>query len=204
MPKNKSLSPTRQIAFHQLLALARKRWLLDALSAALGSIDPNFLKKEISVYAPADAQKILASAGIRDEHVFPCPSVLEVKPTLVGYYRLLLGIPQKTFYNSETGMSQFKSMEIQGFLRDKQKDDLPFFCKTMSEELAELVRQISPGILPRDISELPILTLGAQFQGGNNNAIGKKATVDVFLSIAEVLKAHIVKRTDKEIIISNL
>ena len=33
---------------------------------------------------------------------------------LVGYYRLLLGVPQKTFYASGTGMSQFKSMEEDG------------------------------------------------------------------------------------------
>jgi hypothetical protein len=32
----------------------------------------------------------------------------------------------------------------------------------MSEHLAELVRQISPRITARDVSELPLLTLGAQ------------------------------------------
>jgi hypothetical protein len=201
--KPKLLSASRQIIFHQLLVQARKTWLSDALSDALGKVEPSTIKEQISLYVPDDAQKILASAGIRDEHVFPCSALLEMRPTLVGYYRLLLGLPQKTFYNPETKMSQFKSMETQGSINEKQMKNLNFFCKVMSEELAELVRQISPRILPRDISELPILTLGSQFQGGNNNTIGKKAAADVFLSILEIFKSHVSKRSEKEIVIKN-
>jgi hypothetical protein len=60
------------------------------------------------------AQKILAASGVRDEHVFPAPTVLEKKPTLVGYYRLLLGMSQKRFYRKGTGMSTYRGMEIRG------------------------------------------------------------------------------------------
>jgi len=74
-----------------MLVAARKSVLMDALSEALGQVDPNITKKQILTYVPASAQKILATAGIRDEHVFPVPAVLEQKPTLVGYYRLLSG-----------------------------------------------------------------------------------------------------------------
>jgi hypothetical protein len=95
---------SRQIGFHQLLVSARKTWLIDALAEALGRIDPAKLKEQVSTYVPADAQRILAKAGIRDEHVFPTPITLETTPTLVGYYRLLLGVPQKTFYGGGTGM----------------------------------------------------------------------------------------------------
>jgi hypothetical protein len=73
----KPLSPSRQIVFHQMLVAARKTALMDALSEALGEIDPALLKKQISQYLPRDTQKILASAGIRDEHVFPVPAILE-------------------------------------------------------------------------------------------------------------------------------
>jgi hypothetical protein len=73
---------------------------MDALSDVLGRIDPNTLKMQLTTYVPADAQQILAAAGVRDEHVFPTPIVLEAKPTLVGYYRLLLGVSQKGWGNS--------------------------------------------------------------------------------------------------------
>jgi len=199
----KAPSASRQIAFHQLLVAARKTWLMDALSEALRRVDPKTLKQQISRYVPDDAQQILAAAGVRDEHVFPTPIVLGIKPTLVGYYRLLLGISQKTFYGTGTGMSQFKSMETRGMLNDRQKEMLPTFCHAMCEGLAELVRQMSPTITSRDVVELPLLTIGAQFQGSNNNTIGKQATVDVFISIGEIVKDHIIKREDRRLTVRN-
>jgi len=112
----KPLSPSRQVIFHQMLVAARETTLMDALSEALGEVDPNLLKKQISHYVPAAAQKRLAACGIRDEHVFPVPGILEQKPTLVGYYRLMLGISQKRFYRKGTAMGPFKSMEARGLL----------------------------------------------------------------------------------------
>jgi hypothetical protein len=199
----KPLSPSRQVKFHQALVAARKSVLRDALSQVLGQIDPRITKKEILTYVPADIQKILAAAGIRDEHVFPVPVVLKKKPSLIGYYRLLLGIPQKGFYNKGTGMGPFKSMEARDFLNPKKPPNLEFFCTVMAANLAELVRQISPAITDRDISELPILTLGAQLQGSNNNAIGRQATLDVFLSVGEIVKEFIVSQDDTKIIVHN-
>ena len=196
----KPLSPSRQVVFHQMLVAARKGALMDALSEALGQLDPNVTKKQILAYG---GQKILAAAGIRDEHVFPVPAVLEKKPTLVGYYRLLLGISQKRFYRKGTEMGPFKSMETRGVFNAKKRPDLERFCTVMSENLAELVRQISPKITARDVSELPLLTLGAQLYGSNNNAIGKQATLDVFLSVVEIVKKFIVSRDSTKIIVHN-
>jgi hypothetical protein len=62
---------------------------MDALSETLGRVDPNEIKTQLMTYVPSDVQQILAAAGVRDEHVFPTPIVLETQPTLVGYYRLL-------------------------------------------------------------------------------------------------------------------
>ena len=73
----------------------------------------------------------------------------------------------------------------------------------MSTHLAALVRQISPAITARDIAELPLLTLGAQLYGSNNNAIGRKATLDVFVSVAEIVKDFIVSQDGKNITITN-
>lgn len=196
-------APHRQLAFYQLLVGARKNWLSDALSDALKLADPIAVKAELAALVPADVQKILAAAGIRDEHVFPCPTLLLAKPTLVGYYRLLLGSPQKTFYAGVTGMGAFKSMETRNASSKRQQEALPDFCSAMSLCLAELIRQASPSLTLRDIGELPLLTLGSQFQGGNNNLIGQQATVDVFLSIVEIVKTYIEKQEDKKIVLKN-
>ena len=155
------------------------------------------------VYVPPDVQSILASAGIRDEQVFPTPAILAAKPTLVGYYRLTLGIPQKSFYRSGTGMGLFKSMEAGGTMSDRQESALPIFCETLSEGLASLVRQLSPALTPRDIRELPLLILGSQFQGGVNNRIGREAILEVFRAIDELVTNHVVARTARELRVRN-
>ncbi len=196
-------SISRQIAFHQLLLSARRTWLSGALGEALAEADPSILKSQLIEFAPADALKILASAQIRDEQVFPTPLLLQIKPTLVGYYRLLAGIPQKTFYGSGTGMGRLKSMENSGLITEKQKTLLPQFCREMGRAMGELVREISPRIRPEDLAELPLLTLGAQFQGANNNRIGQQATKDVFLAIGKIVGKTIVQQSENKLTLRN-
>jgi hypothetical protein len=186
-----------------MLVAARKTVLMDALSEILADLDPAVIKRQILKFVPADSQKILAASGIRDEHIFPLPTVLERKPTLVGYYRLLLGISQKRFYRSGSGMSPYRSMELRGVFNAKHRPDLESFCTIMAENLAELVRQISPRISARDVSELPLLTLGAQLYGSNNNAIGRLATLDVFLAVTEIVAKFIVAKEANKVIVRN-
>lgn len=175
---------------------------MDALSEALGSLDPKKVKTQIAEYVPVDVQRLLAAARLRDECIFPVPAVIEAKPTLIGYYRLLLGAPQKSFYKGTTGMGQFKSMEELGTMTDKQETKVPAFCTAMSEALAELVRQI-PNFSDRDLRELPLLTFGSQLQGSNNTRIGRKAMEDVFVAIVEILKEHITKAEPKRLTLRN-
>jgi hypothetical protein len=73
----------------------------------------------------------------------------------------------------------------------------------MAGGLAGLVRQMAPTISKRDVMELPLLALGSQFQGGNNNAIGKRATVEVFLAVSELVKDHITSHDERQITIKN-
>lgn len=175
---------------------------MDALSEALGHLDQNAIKQQIREYAPDDAQKILAAAGIRDEHVFPVPGVLEAKPSLVGYYRLLLGAPQKAFYKGSTGMSRFKGMEELGAISKGAQPWIPEFCRAMARPLAELVRGI-PRITERDLRELPLLTFGSQLQGSNNTQIGKAAMQDVFVAIKEIVSRYIVATTENRLTLKN-
>ncbi len=194
--------PSRQVQFYQLLAAARKQWFMGALSETLARVDQTVVKEQIVRYVPAAAQKTLASAGIRDEHVFPLPAVIEAKPSLVGYYRMLLGAPQKSFYKGSTGMGAFKSMEESGAASSKHKTRIPEFCEAMARPLAELVKQI-PNITKQDITDLPLLTYGAQLQGSNNTVIGKKAMHDVFMAISEIVAKRVVKRDPKKLTVKN-
>jgi XcyI restriction endonuclease len=194
---------SRQIAFHELLVTARRDWLIDAVTEALSSADPDRIRGELSTYVPADVHLSLAVAGLPDEYVFPLPSVLEAKPTLVGYYRLLLGLPRKSFYGTGTGMGPFKLMEEKGTIRNSTRPLLPDFCGVMSEALAEMVRQLSPAITRRDLMELPVMTLGQQFQGANNNSIGNEAIDGIFRSIRVVVEPFISSEDGSSMTITN-
>jgi XcyI restriction endonuclease len=114
-----------------------------------------------------------------------------------------LGVSRKSFFGTGTGVGQFSRMEARGVLTERQKEALPDFCRVMGEPLAELVCQMSPAITPWDVAEPPLRTLGGQFQGSNNNTIGKQATVDVFLSIAKIVKDYVSKREDRQLTVGN-
>lgn len=73
----------------------------------------------------------------------------------------------------------------------------------MGQSLALLLRQMSPPVTPRDVAELPILAIGQQFQGGQNNAIGKHAIDSVFLAISEIVETHAVGRDVRKITVQN-
>jgi hypothetical protein len=191
----------RQVRFYQLLIAARKQWFIDALSEALGALDPDIVQKQVRQYAPHDVRMLLAAAGLRDEYVFPTPAVLETKPSLVGYYRLLLGVPQKSFYKGSTGLGRFKGMEELGTI-SKQKAFLREFCNAMATPLSELVRQI-PNITERDLRELPVLTFGSQLQGSNNTQIGKVAMNEVFIAIKEVVGRYTLEMKQNRLTIQN-
>ena len=181
---------------------ARKKYFIDALSDTLGYLDPKRVKEQIAEYVPAEMQKLLAAAGLRDEYVFPLPAVIEAAPSLVGYYRLLLGAPQKSFYKGTTGMGFFKTMEELGTISDRQKARVPDFCRAMAEPLASLVCQI-PNFTERDLRELPLLTFGSQLQGSNNTQIGKKAMQEIFVAITEILGKQISKKESNRLTLRN-
>lgn len=193
---------SRQVRFYQLLVAARKQWFIDALSDALSRLDQDRVQKEIGDQVPRDVRKMLAAAGLRDEYVFPVPSVIMEKPSLVGYYRLLLGVPQKSFYKGSTGMGRFKSMEESGTATKKQQVYIADFCRAMTLRLADLVRQI-PKMTERDLRELPLLTYGSQLQGANNTQIGKTAMKEVFIAMREVVRKHVVQADENRLTLRN-
>jgi hypothetical protein len=191
------------VAFHQLLASARKTWLVDALRDALREVPADTLREQLGEAVPRDAGGLLATADVRDEYVFPVPVLLEAAPSLLGYYRLLLGTSQKAFYRGDTGFGFFRAMERSGTLKAAQREKLPELCAALAEPLAELVRQLAPPVSIRDLNDLTLLTLGSQFQGASNVLIGQQATLGVFLSIAEIVEKHVVQRDERRLVVEN-
>lgn len=195
--------PSKQLAIHQLLVAARRTVLHEALAAALGRADPDVVGRQIQELSPPAARQRLAQAGIRNEHVFATPEVLSKRPTVLGYYRLLLGVPQKQFYTSETGLSRFKTMETRDRITGVIAPLLPALCLALNAVMAELVLQLDPEISPLDLQQLPLLTLGAQFDGMIRNDIGRAATGELFLVIREIVEAHLTAETDTTLTLEN-
>lgn len=189
----------RQSNIHQLLLTARKVWLADALGDALEEVDPLLLKTQAVTYVSKDAQRILAVARIRDEAVFPLPAIIESRPTLVAYYRLLLGVSQKQFYVANTGMTPFRRLETGSPLTPALRQRLPSYCAAMCHALDELVLQTGSTLEPRDVEDLQLLTLGSFYYGSQNNAIGQIATLGVFNALAKVVEPLITNRTKNTI-----
>ncbi len=82
-------------------------------------------------------------------------------------------------------------METRGALSDRQRERLTELCHFLAIHLAEIVIGSSPDLTQRDIQELPLLTLGAQLQGANNNIIGRAATAGVFYTINSILQPYL-------------
>lgn len=188
--------PTKQAWMHNKLVQGRTRVLHGALREALLQADPEKVSEELGKYAPEDARQLLAGSGIRDEHVFATPEVIRRKPTVVGYYRLLTGISQKQFYSTKLGTQPFFVCEESGNLSDKAETALPEFCRAINDVLGRLVMGIGRVIGEDDIAQLPVLTLGAQFDGSYRNVIGQKATLAVFDSIKEIVKSSGIRYTE--------
>lgn len=170
-----------------MLLVFRKSILHGALRQALAQIDPDIVAKEMATYAPPAERQMLAGAGIRDEEMFMVPSVLRHEPKLLGYYRLILGVPQKQLYRADTGVGPFRKMETDGVIPIGVVDRLGDLCSAMNTSLAALIAQLSPSMTEEDLKQLPLLVLGVQIDGVLRNKIGAIATAGVFGAIESVI-----------------
>ncbi len=121
--------------------------------------------------------------------MFAAPSVLRVQPSLVGYYRLLLGVSQKQFYTARSGLSRFKNMEVKNTLPAAVAPLLAELCRGLNDAMGELVTAVAGGFTAADVNQLPLLALGAQFDGSWRTKVGDIATKDVFETIRDIVKS---------------
>jgi len=181
----------------------RKLYLQQALSDAIAVADLRTINAELDRLAPAEDLKALASRGIRGEFLFALPSLLKMKPNLLGYYRLLLGFSQKEFYN-KAKLGRLKCMEERGRLTTRLETELPDLCAALVQRGSELLRSIGPEKLTLELlDDLALLTLGPQLRGSKNTQIGVIANRAVFEIIQQIVKHAVVEATESRLEILN-
>ncbi len=153
---------------------------------------------------PENHLATLAGHGLRGELVFPVPQILNANPYLLTYYRLLYGYSQKEFYDGESGLSRFKSMENKGIIT--KANDL--LIVDLSKTLCVAGGQLLDGIEKIDLSaafldDLTLLTLGPQLRGGANVRKGASAIVSVFNAVHSIVEPAVIKKTKSNIEMKN-
>jgi hypothetical protein len=166
---------------------ARRTKLQPALSAAVKAIGIHKVDDDLRRLVPESSVTHLASLGLRGERVFPVPVIIRQTPPLIGYYRMLLGLSQKEFGQSERlGYSPWVNAENTGKLSPQLDLALDQFCSALIIPLAQLVNAMEK-FSDQDLNDLSLLTLGSTFQGGRNNIIGSKAAQGILASLREII-----------------
>jgi hypothetical protein len=180
-------STALQVDFFFRLQAMRNEVLLDALLQVLGKADPQTLDKELHQFVKEERLQTMKSYGLAAELAFVTPYLLKLKPRLIGYYRLLLGLSQKEFY-SQGGFNLFTTMETNDVLSGKQETQTPGLCRALNEASWNLISGIGQKLTTENIKELTLLTLGPQFRGGRNTRIGSAADTKVFEIFRDAVK----------------
>jgi hypothetical protein len=124
------------------------------------------------------------------------------RPSLLGYYRLLLGFSQKQFFSSHYGYARYKPMEVRGHLSPANAKVLPDLCRALCRSSEKLIEAL--GVLSHDsVHELTLLTLGPQLRGSALNLVGSEATRRVFKLIRSIVESAIVTESSRTLEIKN-
>lgn len=178
------LIPTTQIGFYERLREAEQTHLLPALLDQVGRLDIGILDRELLQYVGGERLAFVARYGLRGEVVYPVPFVLSSKPSLLGYYRLLLGFSQKEFYRGPFG--RFRQLEDSEKLSHATEPLLHPLCESLVESAWLLVNGIS-GLSNEVLHSLTLLTLGPQMRGSRNVNLGVEAIRTVFALVKAII-----------------
>jgi hypothetical protein len=122
--------------------------------------------------------------------MFATPLVLGACPTLLTYYRTLLGYSQKEFYKTGSGLAVFKRAEEGTDLSAAASNLIPSLCKCLNVQSWQLLQGLEPLPLTQNLlNELSLLSVGPQFRGGNNNTRGETG-IDLVFKIIYSAVAH--------------
>ena len=185
------VEPDKQISFSHKLAEVRDNMLREALREAVDKVGIRKIDEELYKYAGEEKVEFVAKVGLRGERIYPVPSILRQKPTLLGYYRLLYGLSKnQDFYDTDAPFSKFKRVEEQGVISDSCDEDLPELCKSLSKTAWRLINNINEPSSDH-LDELILLTLGAQFSGSHRARKGLRKATEVYEIIKETFPEHL-------------
>lgn len=159
------------------------------------------LDAELRDYAGSERLRALAAHGLRGELVYPVPYVLESRPMLLSYYRLLLGFSQKEFY-SDGPFGCFKLMETEGRISEGAAARLPDLCRSLIGSAWLLVNDI-PELSHEVLHSLALLTLGAQYRGSANVLLGQSMIREVFATVRDIVGPMVEEETATSLVIRN-
>jgi hypothetical protein len=195
------LEPDLQIEFYFRLQIINQQYLYYALSETVTKLDISKIDKQLSEFVNPEHLKKVASFGLRGEIFFPVPYIIESNPKLLGYYRLLLGISQKAFYNKGP-FGLFKGLEERGIISPKAKPYIADLCFSLigtSQIMVEALDDLSQSI----VRDLQLLTIGPQLRGGVNTDIGAVAANTIYELIKDSVSPYTIKVMNKTITIKN-
>ncbi|MCX6679240.1 MAG: XcyI family restriction endonuclease [Methanothrix sp.] len=195
------LKPDLQIAFYHKLKSINDQYLYQALSDTVKHLSIPNIDKQLADYVDHESIKKVASYGLRGELFFPVPCIMESNPKLLGYYRLLLGISQKEFYNKGP-FGAFKRLEEQGIISEKIRPQIEPLCISLIGTAEIMIGEIDDLSLTT-IRDLQILTLGPQLRGGLNTEFGKNATDKIFKLLKSLVSPSLKSETVRALIIEN-
>jgi hypothetical protein len=197
-------NPDAQVDFAHALVQIRKRLLQEALFETVAALLVAEIDDELARFAPALALSLLASKGLRGELAFAIPVVLRTSPQLLGYYRLLLGFSQKSFYSRDSGLLSFKSMEERGVLTPSNELRLDELCTELARSAALLIEGINHEHLTKSLmDDLALLTLGPQLRGGANVRKGAASTLAVFEILHSIVRHSTATAGPRAIVLVN-
>jgi XcyI restriction endonuclease len=183
------LSPELAINLYENLIEARKLYLHPALSKAIREVGVKTIDTELYRLVPLQALDRMAELGLRGELAFPTPSIIEHTPSLLGYYRMLLGQSKKEFRRK--GYGTWINVEENEKLSKQNENELEEYCANLAQNLATLILAMGE-FNQRDLSDLALLTLGSTFQGARNDAIGSQAEKQIFELLLKLVKPWII------------
>jgi len=195
------LDPNLQISFYYRLQSIRSLLLHQALQNAVEASNLKALDRDLRDYVDGPVLRRVAGFGLRGEVLFATPALLRQKPTLLGYYRLLLGFSQKEFYGKGR-YGRFKRMEEAGEIPAGANPFIEELCRCLvksTEKLVEIVEHLSLDL----IHELQLLTLGPQLRGSENTRLGKAATQEVYDLIRSIVRSYLREETKRTMILEN-
>lgn len=153
--------PGKQVYVAAFLSRVRQTGLHDAVRNAARQLAPDRLRSEMTKYAPGTGLQAIQGSGVRDEEVFAVPSLLRQAPGTLAYYRLLLGVSQKQFYTTKSGLNIFKPMEERQEITPAADPEIDDLCTELNAALSVLMHALPQASLRQDVEQLPLLTLGS-------------------------------------------